>query len=47
MSLAYLFEKNDNRAREYAVNGLLSYPSFKLLLLAQSSILKNPYYAIP
>ncbi len=47
MSLANLFEKNHERARQYATEGLMVYPSFKLLLMAQSSILQNPYYAVP
>ena len=47
MSLANLFEKSHDKARNYATEGLMIYPSFKLLLMAQSSILKNPYYAVP
>ena len=47
MSLANLFEKNHEKARQYATEGLVIYPSFKLLLMAQSSILQNPYYAVP
>ena len=47
MSLANLFEKNHDKARQYATEGLMMYPSFKLLLMAQSSILQNPYYAVP
>ena len=47
MSLANLFEKNHEKSRHYATEGLMVYPSFKLLLMAQSSILKNPYYAVP
>ena len=47
MSLANLFEKNHSKARQYATEGLMMYPSFKLLLMAQSSILQNPYYAVP
>ena len=47
MSLANLFEKNHEKARQYATEGLMIYPSFKLLLMAQSSILQNPYYAVP
>jgi hypothetical protein len=47
MSLANLFEKNHSKARQYATEGLMIYPSFKLLLMAQSSILQNPYYAVP
>ncbi len=47
MSLANLFEKNHDKARQYATEGLMIYPSFKLLLMAQSSILQNPYYAVP
>ncbi len=47
MSLANLFEKNHEKARQYATEGLMVYPSFKLLLMAQSSILQNPYYAVP
>ncbi len=47
MSLTNLFEKNHEKARQYATEGLMIYPSFKLLLMAQSSILQNPYYAVP
>ena len=47
MSLANLFEKNQDKARQYATEGLMMYPSFKLLLMAQSSILQNPYYTVP
>ena len=47
MSLSNLFEKNHKKARQYATEGLIIYPSFKLLLLAQSSILENNYYAVP
>ena len=47
MSLANLFETNHEKARQYATEGLMIYPSFKLLLMAQSSILQNPYYAVP
>ncbi len=47
MSLAYLFENNHKKARLYATEGLMVYASYKLLLLAQSSILHNPYYSVP
>ena len=47
MSLANLFEKNHGEARQYATEGLMVYSSYKLLLLAQSSILHNIYYAVP
>ena len=47
MSLANLFEENHEKARHYATEGLMTYSSFKLLLLAQSSIRQNPYYAVP
>ena len=47
MSLANLFDRNYEKARQYTTEGLMHYPSFKLLLMAKSSILKSPYYATP